>query len=59
MEGWTSCVDNADATRSVRCARFSTYDAPAVAAAIEHHGGVLEFPYVSLALVACRKEVVS
>src|SRR4051812_9607734 len=32
MEGWTSCVDNADATRSVRCARFSTYDAPAVAA---------------------------
>ncbi|MFL5277717.1 MAG: class I SAM-dependent methyltransferase [Myxococcales bacterium] len=27
----------------------------AVAAAIEHHGGVLEFPYVSLALIASRK----
>ena len=28
----------------------------AVAAAIEHHGGVLEFPYVSMSLVAFRKE---
>jgi SAM-dependent methyltransferase len=28
----------------------------AVAAAIEHHGGVLEFPYVSMALVAFRKD---
>ena len=28
----------------------------AVAAAIEHHGGVLEFPYVSMALIAFRQD---